>query len=45
MHRLVWCPFVPEPESELDTQSGQRMLVLTHGAMAEVSWTMIYHSL
>ena len=39
VHRLVWCPFVPEPDSDLDTQSGQRMLVLTHGAVAEV-WSL-----
>jgi len=40
VHRLVWCPFVPGPDSDpADTQSGHRMLLLTHGAMAEV-WSL-----
>ena len=29
-HRLVWCPYVPDPESDAsDNVNGQRMLVLT----------------
>ena len=39
IHRLVWCPYVPEPDSEVDTRAGLRMLVLTHGATAEV-WSL-----
>ena len=39
VHRLVWCPFVPEPDSETDVRAGHRMLLLTHGATAEV-WSL-----
>ena len=39
VHRLVWCPYVPDPESDGDQASGHRMLVLTHGPMAEV-WSL-----
>lgn len=39
-HRLVWCPYVPDPESDAsDNINGQRMLVLTHGHVAEV-WSL-----
>ena len=39
MHRLIWCPYVPEPDTDLDSRAGQRMLVLTHGSLAEV-WSL-----
>jgi len=44
-HRLIWCPYLPEPggeeeeeEEEADT-SAARLLVLTHGPRAEV-WSL-----
>ena len=37
-HRLVWCPFVPEAEGE-PVQTGERMLILTHGCQADV-WSL-----
>jgi len=39
LHRLIWCPYVPEPDTDLDSRAGQRMLVLTHGSLAEV-WSL-----
>ena len=42
MHRLIWCPYLPEPvveeEEEPDT-SAAKLLVLTHGSQAEV-WSL-----
>jgi enhancer of mRNA-decapping protein 4 len=42
MHRLIWCPYLPEPvvegEEDPDT-SAARLLVLTHGSQAEV-WSL-----
>ena len=32
VHRLVWCPYVPEPDSETDVRTGHWMLLLTHGS-------------
>ena len=37
-HRLVWCPYVPDSDSEGDL-SGERMLILSHGCQAEV-WSL-----
>ena len=38
-HRLVWCPFVPDSDSEVTDRSGERMLILSHGSQAEV-WSL-----
>ena len=40
MHRLIWCPYLPEllMEEEPDTSAG-KLLVLTHGSQAEV-WSL-----
>ena len=42
MHRLIWCPYLPEllieEEEEPDT-SAAKLLVLTHGSQAEV-WSL-----
>jgi len=42
MHRLIWCPYLPEPvveEEEDPDTSAARLLVLTHGSQAEV-WSL-----
>jgi len=43
MHRLIWCPYLPEPPLEEDFEdpdtSAARLLVLTHGPKAEV-WSL-----
>jgi len=43
-HRLIWCPYLPEPggeeeEEEEADSSAARLLVLTHGPRAEV-WSL-----
>ena len=42
LHRLVWCPFLPEPVIEREEEqdkSAARLLVLTHGSKAEI-WSL-----
>jgi len=43
MHRLIWCPYLPEPPAEEEDEepdtSAARLLVLTHGPKAEV-WSL-----
>ena len=46
-HRLIWCPYLPDPPSEEEDEedeegtdtSAARLLVLTHGSRAEV-WNL-----
>ena len=35
IHRLLWCPYLPD-EGEEDGDSSARLLVLTHGSVAEM---------
>ena len=31
VHRLVWCPYVPEPDSETDIRAGHRHELISTG--------------
>ena len=35
VHRLVWCPYVPEPDSETDIRAGHRHGLISTGWRGE----------
>jgi len=42
LHRLIWCPYLPEPvieDEEEQDKSAARLLVVTHGSEAEI-WSL-----